>query len=107
MKIVLYIGRALVAALGALLTYAAVKGVLITYGAAPWTDMAPLAAFFSQSLLISIPAIPFSLMVMMIWPRAWPLPLAALLWTIAATMVSDPQKFDFVFNWFLRVGSGS
>lgn len=104
MTYVFYFLRGLVALLGAVLTYAAVKGVLTTYAAAPWQGMEPLAAFFSQSLIISIPAIPFGLVIMMVWPRAWALPLAALLWTIAATVLSDPEKFDFIFDWVLSLG---
>lgn len=106
MKYVFYLFRGLIALLGALITYAAVKGVMTTYAAAPWDGMAPVAAFFSQSLIVSIPAIPFGLVVMMIWPRAWALPLMALLWTFAATMLSDPEKFDFIFDWVLRLGGG-
>lgn len=107
MMYVLYLVRGLIALLGAFVTYAAIKGVMITYAAVPWDGMAPLAAFFSQSLIVSIPAIPFGLVVMMIWPRAWAVPLMALLWTIAATMLSDPEKFDFIFDWVLRLGSGN
>ncbi len=106
MKVLLYAGRALVAALGAALSYIAVERALASAALAPWAEMAFPERFYSQSLIISIPAISIGIIGMAIWPRSWPLPSIALLWTVAATMLTDPQRFDFVFEALLQLSGG-
>lgn len=101
MKYVMWVLRGLVAIAAAAVTVGAILGVMITLEAAPWGGMSPGFALINQTMIVSVPLVPFGIVVTALWPRWWPVPVAALLWTIAATIITDPTKFDFVFTWLL------
>lgn len=107
MKVVLLILRVLMGGVALVLTYAAVKGVLATVETSHWQDLEPWVALIWQSMIFSIPAMGIGLVIAAVWPRLWPLPLAALLWTIAATMLTEPARLDFFFNWVLSFGQAN
>lgn len=103
MKVLAIIGRVALGLVGLVLSYGAIRGVAGVWQADPWAALGPFQTFFGRSLGVSIPAIPLGLVLTAIWPRLWPAPLAALFWTIAATALAEPSRFDFLIEWMLTI----
>ncbi len=83
------------------LTYAVGLGLLDVWQADPWAEMGPILSILGRTQIVALIAIPLGGFLAAIWPRLWPLPLAALLWALIVTVLIEPGEFDFLINWLL------
>ncbi len=98
-------GRVLLGVAGLILFYVALIEVVGVWQTDLGADYGPLKTFFARSIVVSIPALPLGLVLTALRPWLWPVPVAALVWAVGATVLVDPQRFDFAIEWLLQFSS--